>query len=127
MWHPTLPHDSISGRLGLAERFAHTAGDPRASPSGSPLDGVCEDTYVSMQMARKRTAELGDEIESCYGRIEMHADFIRTIVDAGGKVEFYVSAFLKDLGGSELNSLLLKRLANTGMGFAIELYLEECE
>jgi len=80
-----------------------------------------------MQMARKRTAELGDEIESCYGRIEMHADFIRTIVDAGGKVEFYVSAFLKDLGGSELNSLLLKRLANTGMGFAIELYLEECE
>lgn len=127
VWHPTLPHDSISGRIGLPERFAHTAGDPRVSPSGSPLDGVYEDTYVSMQMVRKRTAEIGDEIESCYDRIEMHADFIRSIVNAGGKVEFYVSAFLKDLGGFELNSLLLKRLATTGMGFAIELYPEECE
>jgi hypothetical protein len=39
----------------------------------------------------------------------------------------YVSALLKDLGGFELNSLLLKRLANTDMGFAIELYPEECE
>ena len=91
------------------------------------MDGVYEDTYVSMQMVRKKTVELGDEIERCYGRIEMHADFIRSIVDAGGKVEFYVSAFLKDLGGFELNSLLLKRLASMGIGFAIELYPEECE
>ncbi len=127
VWHPTLPHDLISARIGLPERFAHTAGDPRTSPSGSPLDGVYEDTYVSMQMVRKKAVELGDEVESCYSRIERHADFIRSIVDAGGKVEFYVSAFLKDLGGFELNSLLLKRLANTGIGFAIELYPEECE
>lgn len=127
VWHPTLPHDSISERIGLPERFAHTAGDQRTSPSGSPLDGVYEDTYVSMQMVRKKNVELGDEIESCYSRIERHADFIRNIVDAGGKVEFYVSAFLKDLGGFELNSLLLKRLASTGIGIAIELYPEESE
>ncbi|MDX3934703.1 hypothetical protein [Stenotrophomonas sp.] len=124
VWHPTLPHDSISDRIGLPERFAHTAGDARTSPSGSPLGGVYEDTYVSMQMVRKKTVELGDEIESCYSIIEVHADFIKSIVDTGGKVEFYVSAFLKDLGGFELDSLLLKRLAGTGIGFAIELYPE---
>ncbi|WP_312236802.1 hypothetical protein [Stenotrophomonas sp.] len=125
VWHPTLAHDSISERIGLPERFAHTAGAARTSPSGAPLDGVYEDTYVSMPMIRKKTVELGDEIESCYSRIEVHADFIRSIVEAGGKVEFYVSAFLKELGGFELNSLLLKRLASAGIGFAIELYPEE--
>jgi hypothetical protein len=125
VWHPTLPHDSISDRIGLPERFAHTAGDARTSPSGSPLGGVYEDTYVSMQMVRKKTVELGDEIESCYSIIEVHSDFIKSIVDTGGKVEFYVSAFLNDLGGFELDSLLLKRLADTGIGFAIELYPEE--
>lgn len=78
-----------------------------------------------MQMVRKKTVELGDEIESCYSIIEVHSDFIKSIVDTGGKVEFYVSAFLKDLGGFELDSLLLKRLADTGIGFAIELYPEE--
>ncbi|MEG2802622.1 hypothetical protein [Stenotrophomonas sp.] len=127
VWHPTLPHGSISDRIGLPERFAHTAGGARTSPSGALLGGVYEETYVSMPMVRKKIVELGDELDTWLGRLEVHTDFFRSIVDAGGKVEFYVSAFVRDLGGFELDSLLVERLARAGMGVTIEIYPEERE
>lgn len=91
------------------------------------MGGVYEETYVSMPMVRKKIVELGDELDTWLGRLEVHTDFFRSIVDAGGKVEFYVSAFVRDLGGFELDSLLVERLARAGMGVTIEIYPEERE
>jgi len=58
----------------------------------------------------------------CLERISEYDDFIRSLVESGGEVEFYVSAFLSGLCGFQFHSALLGRIAAAGIGRSVELY-----
>jgi len=61
-------------------------------------------------------------LERCLERISQYDDFIRSPVETGGEVEFYVSAFLSGLCGFQFHSALLGRIAAAGIGLSVELY-----
>lgn len=124
-WHPTMSANEITKTMGLPVEVSHCMGDKRVAPSGRVLEGEYDRTYVSMAMVRKKFVELDEEIERCHGSISEHGNFIRSLVDTGGKVEFYVSAFLSGLCGFEFDCALLSRIAATGIGLSVELYPKE--
>lgn len=124
-WHPMVSADEIARNIGLPVEVSHSVGGKRMTPSGRALEGEYDRTYVSMAMVRKKIVELDEELEHCHESISQCGNFIRTLVETGGEVEFYVSAFLNGLCGFEFDSAFLSRIAATGMGISVELYPKE--
>ncbi len=59
IWHPSMRASDIALEFGLMPRFSRTVGDPRPPSSDG---GLCEETYVSMQLVRKASVELDEEL-----------------------------------------------------------------
>lgn len=125
VWHPTVRADEIAAKLGLKPRFAHNVGEGRVTPAGNALEGSYEKSYVSMPLARKVEAEIDEELMRWCVFLEGHADSLRGLRETGGKLEFYVSAFLAGLGGFELDNAALQRIQILGLGVAVEIYPKE--
>jgi hypothetical protein len=125
VWHPTMRGSTIAEKLDFAPKFVHNVGERRVTPAGNMLEGNHENSYVAMPLVRKVEVELDEELVRWCSILEKHVAFLHELKDTGGKLEFYVSAFLSGLGGFELDNLTLQRIQTLGLGVAIELYPEE--
>lgn len=109
----------IALEFGLTPRFSRTVGDPRPPSSDGCL---YDETYVSMQLVRKASVELDEELRRWCDVLSTKARFLDEIVGGGGKAEFYVSLFTEALGGFELDHSLLKRIFELSLGVSVEIY-----
>ena len=75
-----------------------------------------------MSMVRKKRVELDEELMSCSESIQSHRDFIASLIDSGGEIEFYVSVFLDNSCGFNFGRSFINELAKTGFGVSMELY-----
>lgn len=124
-WHPQMSATHVSSHLGLDPEYFTSIGDPRAAPNGRLLGGVNEQTYVCARLVYKECVELGAQLSDCYEDLRERHAFIHEIVESGGEVEFYVSIFLKGLGGFCLDPELVKKFAVLGIGLSVELYPDD--
>lgn len=93
---------------------SHSVGGKRMTPPRRALDGEYDKTCLSMSIVRKKIAGLDEELERCLERISQYDNFIRSLVEAGGEVEFNVSAFLSGLCGFQFDRAVLGRIAAAG-------------
>jgi len=119
IWHPSMRASDIALEFGLTPRFSRTVGDPRPPSSDG---GLYDETYVSMQLVRKASVELDEELRRWCDVLSAKARFLDEIVGGGGKAEFYVSLFTEALGGFELDHSLLKRIVELSLGVSVEIY-----
>lgn len=125
VWHPQMSATLVSSHLGLEPEYFRSVGEPRAAPNGRLLGGVNEQTYVCAWLVYKERVELGVQLNACYEDLRERHAFIHEIVESGGEVEFYVSIFLKELGGFRLDPGLVKKFAVLGIGLSVELYPDD--
>lgn len=125
VWHPHMSAAHVLSRLGLEPEYFRSIGEPRAAPNGRLLGGVNEQTYVCARLVYKEVVELGVRLDACYEDLRERHAFIQEIVETGGEIEFYVSIFLKGLGGFRLDPGLLKKIAGSGIAFSVELYPDD--
>ena len=122
VWHPTRAASDVISVLNLPVWFAHSVGEPRRTPKGAPLAGVYGETYCCFLLQEKTR----DRLDKCVARwcelLQTHDDFLQDFRHTGGKIEFYVSIFLDDDRGFELNNEMLKRMDDAGLGLSIEMY-----
>lgn len=125
VWHPLMSAAHVCSHLGLEPEYFRSIGEPRAAPNGRLLGGVNEQTYVWARLVYKERVELGVQLNACYEDLRERHAFIHEIVESGGEVEFYVSIFLKGLGGFRLDPGLVKKFAVLGIGLSVELYPDD--
>lgn len=125
VWHPRLSAERVTNGLGIEPEYVRSIGEPRAAPNGRLLGGINEQTYVWARLVHKENVELGDMLESCYERLHERRAFIRELVTTGGEAEFYVSIFLRNMGGFCIKLPLVRKFADLGVGLSVELYQEE--
>lgn len=124
VWHPGVAASAVVEAFRLPVEVSHSVNEPRVSPNGRSIGGCYERTYVSMSMARRKPVELDEELRHCYEVISGSAEFISTLVESGGELEFYVSAFLTDPCGFSFDHEFMAAFAKTGLGVSVELYPE---
>jgi hypothetical protein len=122
IWHPTQEPRAISARLGLEPSVEWSAGSPRRSPTGAPLDGVHTTTYWSSRLGAGSGDDLPKALEEATTSLEAHGDFLRLLRDTGGRVEFFVGWFFSANAGALLPHTLLARMGPLGVSLALDVY-----
>lgn len=125
VWHPHMTAEHVSTQLGLTPEYLRSIGEPRAAPNGRLLGGINEQTYVWFRLIYKERVELGARLESCYVDLQQRHAFIQEIGETGGEVEFYVSVFLREIGGFRIPPALVEKFAGLGLAMSVELYPED--
>ena len=115
--------EEISEAIGLRPRFHRNAGEPRVSPTGTPLGGVSQQTYWTSGNLHPEHVDLTDALEANLSFLAPHGDFLREFVATGGEIEYFIGWFTTDTSGGEtLGWELLQRLAALRINLALDVY-----
>lgn len=119
--HPSLDSKRIGNELGLAPKFAYTAGDKKITPKGTEVPGIRKESFWSHEID---TAE--EPIELAIMRVtaslaEMK-DFLRHIYETGGHVEYFIGWFSAKNSGFVLAHSLLGQLSDMGIDLSFDIY-----
>jgi hypothetical protein len=118
-----MASEDISEALGMEPRFSWTAGQVRLGADGREIGGVNEKTYWSCRIAVAPCANLVDALGASLSELESRKRFLRTFVETGGEVEFFIGWFTKATSGGEMFDWeLLKRLADLRIGLSFDVY-----
>lgn len=115
--HPTMPAEMLAEAVGFEPNVAWTAGDPRETPKGRPLDGVRSETYIAARLpagAGDLTEALAPFLDHLTGR----ASELSTLVAGGAELDFYVT--LDGPPGVVIAPELMKRLANLNIALGLD-------
>ena len=120
--HPTMHPQQICDRLGLQAKRMWKVGQPRVTPTGTPLSGVYKQTYCTFSLACSRKDELERFIERSNKILQPHKRFLRHISSTGGSIEYFVGMYLDKNHGVILSPELLDELAKLQITLALDLY-----
>lgn len=124
--HPSIDPADITRTLGLAPSRSWCAGKPRATPKGTPLQGINSETYWSGDINGNLWTESSDEavedaLMRMIGFLEPHAAFVQSL-SVEGRVHVMISSQCRHMYGLELPPQILGRLAALGLSLAHEIY-----
>ena len=84
--HPSIDPAVITKELGREPNYTWRVGSPRKFLNGKPRPGVYEDSMWNHNVVVEGRRHFFKEIEKCIAGLELHADFLRNIVDAGRRI-----------------------------------------
>jgi hypothetical protein len=122
IWHPRTAPTMISDQLGLSPTHQWAAGSIRTTPAGTPLSGRHDSTYWSARLRAGRGETLVEALEQTNARLTAHADFLQAILEAGGRIEYFVGWFAESNTGFVLPSQLLASTSELGIDLAFDIY-----
>lgn len=122
--HPSISPEEISAALGMAPWRAWKVGDPRQTPAGLPLKGHYEQTYwCSPSLAVGQIEDLISSIERVLDRLEKSKDFLVSVSEGGGRIEFFIGWFAGPRsGGDTFEWRLLRRLSDLRIDLSFDVY-----
>src|ERR1700721_863638 len=91
--HPSMRSDLISKALQAEPRRQWSSGDERTTPSGMRLGGTRRDSYWSQHLSDTSESSPTEQIGSHLPQIEKHSEFLKSFVDTGGSVEYFIGWF----------------------------------
>lgn len=119
----------MADSLSLRRTRICVAGQPRVTPTGTPLNGVYPDNfYVGQVIERDEfdAPEFDRDLQACIqlglNRLEPSLDGIRRLRDAGARLELFVGWIVRGNGGVELEPVLLGRLSDLGITLSLDVY-----
>lgn len=125
--HRSRSAADICAEIGLSPEFSWSAGDPRKTPKGTPLDGFRKETYCSFSIAHLEESGLENiDLENCIHQLNRkmsnHRKFLDDIVDTGGSIEYFVGIFHDRNIGITMSSSLMKELTAMNISLALDIY-----
>jgi hypothetical protein len=125
--HPSASPEEITKAMGIQATRTHKVGEPRTTPTGTPLKGLYKKSYWSADLSgNKRQYSEAAELEECLVRIarqlEPAKDFMCAFVESGGEIEFFIGLFCPQNSGMILPWQLLGRLASLRVGLSLDYY-----
>lgn len=122
--HPSLAADAIRQEVNLPVAYAQSAGMPRATPRGNPLDGVYKATNVHF-IAHDEPLELSQEsfsavLHDVLGAME--DGFTRRVTESGGAAHVLVGLYSEESLLLELPPELLQALGSRKIGLKMDFY-----
>lgn len=117
--HPEVDPHHIALGIGLTPSRMCAAGEPRATPAGSPLPGVYSESYCSFYLGGGEDGELANFLRDAIARLEQAAAFIADLRRTGGRLNFFVSWSVGDRG-EVFDVELLGDMARLGIDLGID-------
>jgi len=125
VFHPSVDPSEITQEFGIEPSRAWKMGDPRATPTGTPLKGTYPETYWYTDLCSVVDAA-EEDLESALVRflhgLREHQQFLLAVRESGGRAELYVGVHGPASYGFEFVPSLLAELASIGVTLGIEVY-----
>ena len=121
--HPSVDPEKITEALGIEPDRCWKAGEPRRTPTGTPLDGTYPDSYWVVDIAAGRwPVEVNDAIHESLRRLARHRSFLHKIRAEGGTVEFFVGWFFENQSGDTLTHQCLALAGDLWVDLTFDVY-----
>jgi hypothetical protein len=115
--------EQITTALELFPRIHRNVGEPRTTPTGTPLGGIHKNTYCSFQIVKDKSDALIEALTANVSRLEAHRDFLNEFVASGGTIEYDVAWFMADVSSEETLPLdLIGRMADLNIELGFDVY-----
>jgi hypothetical protein len=106
--HPSADPEVITRALNIEPRRSWKAGEPRRTPTGSPLKGLNDITYWYVDVAAGRyPTRLKDTVLEVLHRLVHHREFLHQMRSEGGSAELFIGWFFERQSGDVLSYDLL--------------------
>jgi hypothetical protein len=119
--HPNQDLSAISRAIGLKLIRIWKAGDRRATPKGTKLDGVHEYSYCALRFDDPDESALSARVQLALTQCKPHVASIETLISSGGSVSLAVGWFMSGSDGETFDWKLLNDLV--GMKLSLEMYI----
>ena len=120
--HPSASAEAISQALQHSPDVAWSAGEGRATPTGTELRGTRKDTYWTFELDHTAGIELEQAIDDFLEALP-NRDFLKQVRATGGKAELFVGWFFEAANcGLTLECRTMQRLAEFGIDLSIDAY-----
>ena len=124
--HPELLPQLVTSELGLEPHRSWGVGEPRSTPTGSPLPGVRKDSFWSYQFVTPTDGELEQFLLSVVASLSAHADYFQHISSSGGRSELFVGFFMQSRNtGVVLSPQLQEACSALALAVALDIYAQE--
>jgi hypothetical protein len=115
--------EEITTALELIPSHRSNAGEPRVNLAGTPLGGICKNTYWNCRLAEGNADGLIQALAANVSRLEAHRDFLDEFSVCGGSMEYDVAWFLTKAVSAEcLPWELIARIADLKIDLAFDIY-----
>jgi len=124
--HPSLDPRLISRRLKMRPRISWRVGEPRVTPTGTPLEGYRRDTYWSKTIREWVRVPSGNkaeiELTKLVRRLRPHSSFLNQLRRTGGRVEIWLSAYSTKNYSFTLQPPLIEAFHQLGCELVVDIY-----
>jgi hypothetical protein len=121
--HPEIDLSYLGPLLDLEPNRVWKAGDCRKTPKNTPLEGINSQSYWCARIAHDRekseTCPLEDKIAEWNAKLRLHQTELDTLLNNGGKIEYFIWIYCENNLGFELSHNLLKEIAGLGISLGI--------
>ena len=125
IWHPTVLGEVITNEIGLTPVLCNDVGTNRRTPNGEKLSGLYVQTYWLYEFCFPRTSTVEECLPKALETLIPHGEYLRRIASTGGRCELFIGVFLATNAGIELDSNLVRQVANAGLSLSLDLYLPD--
>lgn len=121
--HPGRDVGGLLADWGLEVGRSWIAGQPRATPGGTSLEGVWPDSYAYSPLPAEGTT-LAHRLRLILARLEPLAGELAAFVEDGGTCELFVGWHFQRNSGDMLDWPLMRRLADCRLSLSLDIYPE---
>jgi hypothetical protein len=124
VFHPTVRAEEIVARVGLRPRIVRSVGDARATPKGTPLEGINQRTSVVFDLEEfESVIGLEQTLKIVTRDVAANAgSYLPELVETGGRAEFFIGVFCDENVGVDLDATLIRSLASAGIAVGFDIY-----
>jgi len=121
--HPDRDVGPLLEEWGFEVGRSWVAGQPRATPAGTRLEGVWPDSYAYARLPAEGTT-LAHRLRLILPMVEPVARELVAFVESGGAAELFVGWHFQRNSGDRLDWELMRRLADCRLSLSLDIYPE---
>jgi len=114
--------NEIEKALSLQAKVSRTAGEPRKTPTGIPLDGLNRETYCSFELSKGDDLRLAADIAQWNRRLMEKRAFFEVFAKSGGRMEYFLGLFLEGNSGIDLPPDEMELMRQLGITLSLDIY-----
>jgi hypothetical protein len=124
--HPGIAPEEVSEALGIEPKHSWKAGEPRETPTGTPLTGLNRDTYWTAEIAAGRwPSNINEAIHDTLRKLTRYRSFLHRVRTEGGTVELFVGWFFENQSGDVLTHQCLALAGDLQIDLSFDVYSPE--
>ena len=122
--HPTERLEVITAALGMEPHHERQAGQPRTTPTGTPLPGVNRETYWGFSDGIAGHRYFFETVVELLEKLEAAAEYMQYLLGSGGRINLVVHLPGHTNIGDSLAPADLLKMGRLGIGLGVEVFPE---